>query len=100
MRIFPQPQSLSFQPGEYHLPADLATLTLPDFFARIKEGVPGVRLTAESLLAQEEYRLTVAEEGVEIASACEEGLFRAATTLRQMVMQGKVFSRHRLPQRS
>ena len=89
MRIFPQPQSLSFQPGEYHLPADLATLTLPDFFARIKEGVPGVRLTAEPLLAQEEYRLTVAEEGVEIASACEEGLFRAATTLRQMVMQGK-----------
>ena len=89
MRIFPQPQSLSFQPGEYHLPADLAALTLPDFFARIKEGVPGVRLTAEPLLAQEEYRLTVAEEGVEIASACEEGLFRAATTLRQMVMQGK-----------
>ena len=89
MRIFPQPQSMSFQPGEYHLPADLAALTLPDFFARIKEGVPGVRLTAEPLLAQEEYRLTVAEEGVEIASACEEGLFRAATTLRQMVMQGK-----------
>ncbi|MBQ2928725.1 MAG: family 20 glycosylhydrolase [Clostridia bacterium] len=89
MRIFPQPQSLSFQPGEYHLPADLVALTLPDFFARIKEGVPGVRLTAEPLLAQEEYRLTVAEEGVEIASACEEGLFRAATTLRQMVMQGK-----------
>ena len=89
MRIFPQPQSLSFQPGEYRLPADLAALTLPDFFARIKEGVPGVRLTTEPLLAQEEYRLTVAEEGVEIASACEEGLFRAATTLRQMVMQGK-----------
>ena len=89
MRIFPQPLSLSFQPGEYRLPADLAALTLPDFFARIKEGVPGVRLTTEPLLAQEEYRLTVAEEGVEIASACEEGLFRAATTLRQMVMQGK-----------
>ena len=88
MRIFPQPQTMTMAPGEYALDAALAKLSLVDFFRRVKEGVPGITLITEPLLAQEEYRLTVEAGGVTIASACEKGLFRAATTLRQMVVQG------------
>lgn len=87
MRIFPQPQSMEICSGEYLLPADLASLDLPGFFARVKAGLEGVRLSQEPLLAREEYRLTVRPEGVTIAYSCDEGLFRAATTLRQMIRQ-------------
>ena len=51
------------------------------------QGYDGVTVVTEPLLAKEEYRLTVADKGVEIASACDEGLFRGATTLRQMIRQ-------------
>ena len=84
MMIFPQPQSLELLEGTFQLPAALAEKDLPGFYACIKVGVPGVTLITEPLLAKEEYRLTVADTGVEIASACDEGLFRAATTLQQM----------------
>ena len=87
MRIFPQPQSMEICSGEYLLPADLASLDLPGFFARVKAGPEGVRLSQEPLLAREEYRLTVRPDGVTIAYSCDEGLFRAATTLRQMIRQ-------------
>ena len=89
MMIFPQPQSLELLEGTYQLPAALAEKDLPGFYACIKAGVPGVTLITEPLLAKEEYRLTVTDAGVEIASACDEGLFRAATTLQQMIRQEK-----------
>jgi len=89
MMIFPQPQSIEILPGEYRLCADLAKLPLVDFFRQLKAGIPGVAVATEPLLTKEEYRITVNADGVAIAASCEEGLFRAATTLRQMVMQGK-----------
>ena len=89
MMIFPQPQSLELLEGTYQLPATLAEKDLPGLYASLKAGVPGVTLITEPLLAREEYRITVAAEGVTIASVCDEGLFRAATTLRQMICQEK-----------
>ena len=93
MRIFPQPQRMEVFPGEYLLSSALGGLELTEFFRRLKNGTDGVRLIQTPLLAREEYRLTVAEDGVEIAFSCDEGLFRAATTLRQMLRQ----DRGRLP---
>jgi N-acetyl-beta-hexosaminidase len=87
--IFPQPQSLELLEGTYQLPAALAEKDLPGFYACLKAGVPGVTLITVPLLAKEEYRLTITAAGVEIATACDEGLFRAATTLQQMIRQEK-----------
>ncbi|MBQ4579666.1 MAG: family 20 glycosylhydrolase [Clostridia bacterium] len=89
MMIFPQPQSIEILPGEYRLCADLAKLPLLDFFRQLKAGIPGVAVATEPLLAKEEYRITVNADGVAIAASCDEGLFRAATTLQQMVTQGE-----------
>ena len=89
MMIFPQPQQMDILPGAYQLCADLAKLPLVDFFQQVKAGIPGVTVTTEPLLGKEEYRLTVEEGGVAIAASCDEGLFRAATTLHQMVTKGE-----------
>lgn len=87
MKIFPQPQRMELFQGEYRFPSTLDRLELTEFFRHIRDGTDGIRLTPAPLLAREEYHLTVAEDGVEIAFACDEGLFRAATTLRQMLRQ-------------
>lgn len=81
MKIFPQPQRMELFQGEYRFPSTLDRLELTEFFRHIRNGTDGVRLTSAPLLAREEYHLTVAEDGVEIAFSCDEGLFRAATTL-------------------
>ena len=87
MMIFPQPQSLELHEGAYQLPAALAEKDLPGLHASLKAGIPGVTLVTEPLLAKEEYCLAVTASGVEIASSCDEGIFRAATTLQQMIRQ-------------
>ncbi|MGI6698870.1 MAG: family 20 glycosylhydrolase [Christensenellales bacterium] len=87
MKIFPRPQKMELFQGTYLLPAAFGGLKLTEFFWQIKNGIEGIRLIKEPLLAREEYHLSVTEEGVEIAYSCDEGLFRAATTLRQMLRQ-------------
>ena len=87
MKLFPQPHHLALADGQYRLAASPAQETLTAFFARLKAGIPGVTLANEPLLGKEEYRIAVCPTGVTVASACEEGLFRAATTLRQMICQ-------------
>ena len=83
--LFPRPHSLEPGSGFLSLPAEPAEGSLPAFFAALKQGLPSVRLASDPALAKEEYRLTVAPDGAEIASSCEEGLFRAATSLRQLI---------------
>ncbi len=89
MMIFPQPRNMTITEGEYRLCSKLCGLSLTDFYAALRAGCSDVRLVSAPLLGKEEYRLTIDASGVTIASACDEGLFRAATTLRQMVDQGK-----------
>jgi len=89
MKIFPQPHVVERLEGEYRIDPALAQGTLVDFHARLREGAAGVRLISAPLLGREEYCLDVDADGVCIASSSDEGLFRAATTLRQMIRQGK-----------
>ena len=83
--LFPRPRSLEPGSGFLSLPAEAAEGSLPAFFAALKQGLPSVRLASDPALAKEEYRLTVAPDGAEIVFSCEEGLFRAATSLRQLI---------------
>ena len=86
MKLFPQPRHFELAEGAFRVTC-VATCTLPDFFDHLKQGYEGVAVVTEPLLGKEEYRIVVTESGVTVAAACDEGLFRAATTLRQMIRQ-------------
>ena len=58
---------------------------LTAFFHLVQAGLPGIRVAAAPLLEKEEYRLTVDESGVLLEASCGEGLFRAVTSLWQML---------------
>ena len=85
MILFPVPRDIQFSEGFYTFPVPSADTDLLAFFRQLKDGFPGVRLILSPLLGKEAYRLTVAEGGAEIAFSCDEGLFRAATSLFQMI---------------
>ena len=87
MMLFPQPRRMEILEGTYTLPAEMAGGDLVAFFNKVKEGMPGIRVTQSAALGREEYSLTVDENGVELGASCEEGLFRAATSLRQMILR-------------
>ncbi len=89
MMIFPQPKWMEVKEGAYRLDAALAEKSLTALYTAIKEGVPGVCVVSAPMLHKEEYHIVVDGEGVTISVACDEGLFRAATTLQQMIRQGK-----------
>ena len=87
MMIFPQPQWMEIKEGEYRVDAAWAEKSLTALYAAIKGGMPGVCVASAPMLHKEEYHITVDGEGVTISVACDEGLFRAATTLQQMLRQ-------------
>ncbi len=88
MRLFPQPQQVEWSSGVCVLTDLKPCSDLPEFFRAVRAGIAGVTAVEAPELKREEYLLTVTEAGVTLSASCDEGLFRAATTLRQMVCQG------------
>ena len=89
MILFPQPRSLQLLGGTYSLPFGAQHRELTAFFKAIRSGMPGVCVTFSPLLDREEYHLSIDAQGVSILVSCEEGLFRAITSLHQMLLRGK-----------
>ncbi len=87
MLLFPTPREMEVLEGVCTFPSDSAGSSLPDFYRLLKSGMEGVCLIPSPLLEKEEYHLRTDENGVEICFSCEEGLFRAATSLRQMILR-------------
>ncbi|MDO5326939.1 MAG: family 20 glycosylhydrolase [Clostridia bacterium] len=85
MILFPQPQSLTLNEGTYNLPMKAEYGDLAGFYQKVKSGVSGIRTASAPLLAKEEYRVTVDENGVLLEASCDEGLFRAVTSLHQIL---------------
>ena len=88
MILFPQPRHIQLRDGTYALPVRSEYRELPAFFRAIRSGMEGVLVSVNSLLGKEEYHLTISEDGVQINASCDEGLFRAATSLHQMLLRG------------
>ncbi len=84
--LFPKPRKMEELSGVFHAPEGWKGLSLPDFVKEIKKTV---MLQSAPMMEKEEYRLTVTADGVTIESACEEGLFRAATSLWQLAVREK-----------
>ena len=87
MILFPKPRDLEVLEGTWSLPASAAAEDLVSFYRSLKSGIEGIRLVPSPLSGREEYELRVGADGVEIRFSGEESLFRAATSLRQMILR-------------
>ena len=87
MILFPQPRQMEILGGVYDMPVREAYRELTAFYALVREGIEGVSVSVVPALDKEAYRLSVCQQGVAIAVSCDEGLFRAATSLHQMLLR-------------
>ena len=87
MMLFPKPRDMEIFEGTWSLPAGAAGGDLVSFFLSLKKGIDGIRLVPAPLDGKEEYILRIDGTGVEIGCAGDESLFRAATSLRQMIVR-------------
>ena len=85
MILFPQPRTMTLSDGVHVLPMKDEYDDLVKFYQLVREGAPGISMVSAPLLDKEEYRLCVDESGVSLSAATDEGLFRAVTSLRQMI---------------
>jgi len=85
MVLFPQPQNLELLDGVYEMPIPEMIGDLAAFFREVQKGLSGINVVNAPLLEKEEYRLLIGVEGVEIQASCDESLFRAVTSLQQMI---------------
>ena len=89
MLLFPSPRQAVCHEGVYQVKVCYKDLDLVGFCKAIRAGNEDVTVVSAPLMEKEEYRLTITAEGITIASSCDEGFFRAATSLRQMLRRGK-----------
>ena len=85
MKLFPVPRECQTTKGVYCFPTEESGKDLLSFFGKVKEGLYGIRVTEDAAAEGEAYSLRVDERGAEIGCSSEEGLFRAVTSLRQMI---------------
>ncbi len=89
MILFPQPRRLDLLEGAFSLPVRAEYHELTAFFQAVRSGIPGISVSISPMLEREEYHLSIGAQGISILAACDEGLFRAATSLHQMLLRGK-----------
>ncbi len=83
--IFPIPKRQKYTSGTYALSEAYASMSLVELFAAVKAGASEISLCPVEALAKEEYRLSIGETGISLSYCCEEGLFRAVTSLWQLI---------------
>lgn len=87
--LYPKPAKAEFFAETYQVKGSYNKDTLVVFFNRIKNGNEDVTVTIAPLMEKEAYTLTINEKGALIAASCEEGIYRAATSLLQLIKKQK-----------
>ena len=88
MLLFPIPRDLNLQEGTF-APAHLSPAENLVTFYQGLAACPDVTLESNKMLGEEEYVLVIDAKGITVTSSCDTGLFRAATSLRQMLIREK-----------
>ncbi len=83
--IFPIPKKEKYSDGSFAVSPSLSSLSLVALFAAVKEGREGVSVYTDASLLGEAHKISISEAGVCIAYATDEGLFRAVTSLWQLL---------------
>ncbi|MBR5231368.1 MAG: family 20 glycosylhydrolase [Clostridia bacterium] len=89
MILFPQPRIMEVAEGIYTVKGSYDLSSLPAFFAAIQKENADIRIEKAPLLGKEEYELDIDEKGICLTVSGDESLFRAATSLRQMIKREK-----------
>lgn len=83
--LAPKEKSLVLSEGKYLLKEKLCDLSITELFSLIKRGCAEISVKENHLLKKEEYILDIKSDGIELSSSCDEGLFRATTSLWQII---------------
>ncbi len=89
-KIFPVPVKEEYRDGFYTLKETSKEESLFDFYNKVKEGNADITYVQCAALKKEGYELCAEADGVVIQYADEAGKFRALTTLRQLIEDGKL----------
>lgn len=87
--IFPTPQFEEYPDGEYALKEKYDTSVHHAFCMANKGGNADIKISVDSSLEGEEHKITVDSEGIKIEYATDEGLYRALTSVRQLIIYGE-----------
>ena len=83
--IFPIPKKETYFEGRFCVSSALAAMPLAELYSEVKEGKAGVALLKDAALSGEAHKITIGANGISIAYATDEGLFRAVTSLWQLM---------------
>ena len=86
--IFPTPKHEDYPDGEYELKEKYDTKELFPFYKAVENGTSDIKISVDDTLDGEEHKITVDENGIQITYATDEALFRAITSVRQLIDYG------------
>ena len=86
--IFPTPFSEDYPDGEYTLRGKYDTSVLHSFYCNVKDGTEDIKIQLDLSLKDEEHRITVNADGIYVEYGTEQGLYRAITSVRQLIVYG------------
>lgn len=84
--IFPVPHKEEYSEDKYTLTQNYNTSSLTDFYNTTKNGTTDINLEKNILLQKEEYKIDITSGGISISYSADEGLFRALTSVRQLII--------------
>ncbi len=83
--IFPMPIKEEHTDEFYTLKNSYCTEDLIEFYNATKNGTEDIKLEKNAMLGREEYTIKVDGNGIVLCASCEEGFFRALTSVRQLI---------------
>lgn len=87
--IFPKPQNAIFENSVYVLKCNYNCRNHNELFYMYKDGNSDINVINNPDMSKEEYLLTINSDGICVTSSCDEGKYRAFTSLFQLLKQGK-----------
>lgn len=87
--IFPRPKNDEFvEDKSYTLKCNYTDGDLLTFYNETKNGNDDITITKDLMLERDEYTLKADGNGIVITASCDDGVFRALTSLRQLIKKG------------
>jgi len=83
--IFPKPQFEEYSEGIYTLKAYYGKLSLVELYEKYKNGNEDLKLERVLDFSDDEYNLTINENGIVVNCSCDSGVFRAISSLKQLI---------------
>ena len=83
--IFPRPQKEVYFDGTYTLKSYSDDFELINLYNKYKSGNEDVLIIKNIAFSEDKYILVIDENGIKITSSCDCGIFRAVSSLRQLI---------------